>query len=244
MAPQDILVDNLKEALKAAHQYIIWGTGIALFLLVLVIQDWRGTGVAAIIKLPAIGVDAERSLVELIASVACFISGYMAYLAVERVSRIRVRLRAWPEIRKAALTYPSIPTINSGMRIAAVLLPALLFSAALMIILVPLFKEKGTFIIPAGITLILNSPYILIAQLLRYPLGETSYQLTKLSLCSLKEEDLPGDILEKLKQIGDREYKNRPMFLKALGETIGGKQADKHKSLILRHACVEEMMED
>lgn len=247
MRPEDILVENLKAALRAAHQYIIWGTGTALFLLILVFQDWRGTGVAAAIKLPAIGVDAGRSTVELIAAVGCFLLGYMAYLAVYRIKRIKWRLRYWPEIRKAALTFPSIPTINSGaMRIGAVILPAMLFFTALIFIFLPQIKEDTTnAIIVISFALGMSSPYILLAVLLlRYPIGEVTYQVTKLSLDRLKQEDVPAEVLEKLKEMTDIEYPNRPMFLKALVKTMGGLKADKYKREILHHSCDEEAIED
>lgn len=246
MRPEDILVENLKAALRQAHQYIIWATGTALFLLILVFQDVRGTGVAAAIKLPAIGVDAGRSTVELISAVACFVLGYMAYLAVYRIKRIMWRLRYWPEIRKAALTFPSIPTINSGaVRMGAVILPALLFFAALICIFLPqIKKDPSNAIIVGSFALALNSPYILLAVLLlRYPLGEVTYQINQLTLGRLKDEGVPAQVLEKLKDL-TKEYPNRQMFLKAVGETIGKVQLDKYRREILRHSCDEEAIED
>lgn len=247
MRPEDILVENLRAALKAAHHYIIWGTGTALFLLLLVFQDWQGTNVAAAVKLPAIGVDAGRSSVKLIAGVACFLLSYMAYLAVYRIKRINWRLRFWPEIRKAALTFPSIPTINSGaVRLGSVILPALLFFAALLLIFLPQVKaDKSNAIIVIFFAFGLNLPYFLIAVLLlRYPLGEVTYQVSKLSLSKLAKENVPAEVLEKLAAIAGKEYPNRPMFIKALKETLSGVPVDKHRRVILHYCCDEEAIED
>src|SRR5580765_2336720 len=181
LTPETILIDNLKEALKTAHQYLIWGNGIALFLLILVFQDWRGTGEAALINLPQIGLRAERSIVELIAGVAYFVFGYMAYLAVSRIIRIKRRLRSWPELRKAALTYPSIPTINTGMRLGAVLFPAVMFFVALLIVFLPQIKRNGSdwVFIMLFLVFLASVPHILIMQLLRYPLVETTYKISQ-----------------------------------------------------------------
>ena len=245
-APEDILVDNLKEALREAHKYIVLGTGVALFLLILSIQDLRGTGTVSPVEIPIVKISAERSLTELISVAIYFISGYMAYLAVSRIERIKVRLHSWPEIRKAALTYPSIPTINiTWARMGAAILPALLFSAALLVIFIPRLKDVKDSLLPIiFFVLALSSPYILLIQLLRYPLGETSYKITKTSLDNLKEEGVPPDVLDQLSMIVDAEYTNKPLFLKALKNKIGRKQTDKFRRNILRHASSEEHIED
>jgi hypothetical protein len=252
--PEAILIDNLKQSLKTAHQYLILGNGIALFLLILVIQDWRGTGEAAIITLPQIGLRAERSIVELVAGVAYFVLGYMAYLAVSRIIRIKWRLRYWPELRKAALTYPSIPTINTGMRIGAVLFPALMFFAALLIIFVPQIKKHGSdwVFVMMLIVLLASTPHILIMQLLRYPLVEITYKITEECIVSLKAEGIEQlkrkaiteEVLEKLSSMIGKEYLNKPEFLNALEKTIGKKQAEEVMRLIPGYICEEDRIED
>lgn len=245
MAAEDILVDNLKEALKSSHNYIVLGTSTALFLLILVIQELQGTVINADVKVPLIELSTGRSMAKLTAVVACFISGYMAYLAVSRIHRIRWRLRAWQDIRKAALTFPSIPTTNMAfVRVGAILLPALLYSAALVIIFRPWLKDKDMLVPAIFLILMLNLPYILLIQQLIHPLGETNYKLTKESLETLKKEGVSEEILEKLKAMIDEDYKNRPRFLNALSEKVGEIKDSKTRRLILNCASDEEGIED
>ena len=238
---EDILADCLKEATKEAHRQIVFGTSTSLFLLLLVIQDWWGSGEKTI-KVPFIDVSASRALVEAIAGSAYCISGYLAYLAISRARRIMRRLHAAPEVREAVLMYPSIPTIVlTGTRIAAIALPVLIFLAST----VPfLFMIKGdTWQALLFIILVASTPWILLIKQLRYPLSEIKYRLSEQALKALPAKGVPDDIVNKLQALQDKEFPNRDEFLDALHKTVGSISA-KVTRLILTCACEEEGIED
>ena len=238
---QDILADNLKEATKEAHRHIVFGTSTSLFLLLLVIQDWWGSGENTI-KVPFIDVSASRALVEALAGSAYFISGYLAYLSVSRARRIMHRLHAAP-IREAVLTYPSIPTIViMGIRIAAIALPALIFLASTVPFLFMIKGDKWQALLL--IIFIASTPWILLIQQLRYPLSQIRYRLTEQSLKTLRASGVRDDLVNKLQALQDKEYPNRDEFLHSLHKTVGSISSVKVTRLILTCACEEEGIED
>jgi len=243
MANQDdILADNLKEALRQAHKHIVFGTSASLFLMLLVIQDWWESGEKNI-KIPLIDVSAPSWLAEAIACAAYFVSGYLAYLAVTRARRIMGRLRFLPQIREAVLMYPSIPTIIiTGTRIAAIALPVLIFLTSTVPFLFTMTGDSWQ-----GLLLfifILCTPWVLLIQQLRYPLSEIKYKLTERSFQQLLAGGVPDDVLTKLQVIRDKEYPNRDQFLDALQRAAGKAQLTRITGLILTHACEEEGIEN
>jgi hypothetical protein len=240
---EDILVDNLREALKDAHRQIVFGTGAALFFLLLVIQDVWGGGQGGAIVLPLVGVQADRSFAEIIAAVAYFIAGYLAYLAVSRVLRIKARLQSAPQLREAVLMYPSIPTlILTGARIGALLLPVVIFVGGFVPILVRMGWTDETYGL-AWVAVMLSAPYILLVRELRYPLSEVKYKLTTESLERMRSSVTP-ELIAKLAAIEDREYKNRDLFVKALKGAVGREPAPDVSRIVLRNACEEEGIEN
>src|SRR5687767_4400753 len=105
---EDILVENLKEALSRAHRNIVLGTTAALTFLLLVIPEWKG-GPGDPVKI--YDLQAPRVFAEVVAAATYCISGFLAYLAVLRAHRIKERLDSVPHIREAALMYPALPAI-------------------------------------------------------------------------------------------------------------------------------------
>jgi hypothetical protein len=238
----DILADSLKEATRQAHRHIVFGTSAALFLLLLAVQDWWGGGEKSI-KVPFVDVSASRALAEAIAGVAYFISGYLAYLAVSRARRIMRRLDTAPDLREAVLMYPSIPTIViTGARIAALILPVLIFLASTIPFLFMLTGDLWqALLVIIGLA---NTPWILLIQQLRYPLSRVRYRLTAQGLDRLKAGGVQDDLLTRLKSLQDTEYPNRDEFLRALQKTVGSISSGKVRRFILVCACEEDGIED
>jgi hypothetical protein len=217
---EDILADGLKEATREAHRHIVFGTSASLFLLLLAVQDWWGSGEKSI-KVPFIDVSASRALAQAIAGVAYFISGYLAYLAVSRARRIMRRLDTAPDVREAVLMYPSITTVPFLFMVKGDLWQALLL-----------------------IIFLANTPWILLIQQLRYPLSRIRYRLTAEALDRLKAGGVQDDLLTRLKALQDTEYPNRDEFLHALQKTVGSISSGKVRRFILVCACEEEGIED
>lgn len=261
-APEDILTDNLREALREAHKRIVFGTGAALFLLLLAVQDWQSGSASQAITVPVVGVDADRTMAKIIAAVAYFIAGYLAYLAISRARRIKRRLDSSPKLREAALMYPSIPTIiHTGPRIWALSLPILIFLAATAPSLFMLEEVEHGFLL-FFVILALSTPYVLLIIELRYPLSEVKYKLTEKSLKQLGQDGVRAAVLNKLGAIQDKEYLNRDLFQKALTAAVKKEQPTpeggeptaaavgkvqptlQEERLILAWACEEPGLED
>jgi hypothetical protein len=240
--PEDILADNLKEAIKDAHRHIVFGIGTSLFLLLLVIQDRWGSADKTI-KVPFVDVNAERAIVQAIAGAAYFISGYLAYLGVLRARRIMGRLQTSPQLREAALMYPAIPTIIiSGTRIAAIVLPAVLFLASTAPFLFTLKDDRWQALL--FVMILASAPWILLVQQLRYPLSEITYKLTTQSLARLEKAGVEESVVKRLKPLVDQEYPNREQFLDALQKIVAQKLSPRVTRLIRIVACDEEGLEN
>jgi hypothetical protein len=238
---EDILAENLKEAIKRTQRHITFATSAALFLLLLVVHDWTKVAKKTI-HVPIVGVETDRFMAEVIAALAYFISGLLAYLAISRARIIMGRLKSSPEIREAVLMYPSVPTIvRTDMRMAALLIPVLLFLASTVPFLFLTKDDKWW-----GLLLIIvmfSSPYIFLMRQLRYPLGVTKYRLTAQAINDLRASPLSRDLVTKLHTLQDKEYSNRDLFIEALQKEVGRIEPLSHRRFILLCACEEEAIE-
>ena len=243
----DILVENLKEALKTSHQYILWATWMSLFLFALVFRKgFTETKLSSGIEpVEVFGIKADSTLAETFAIIAITTFGLMAYLSVSRIQRIKYMLASEPGMLKAALTFPSIPTIHStGGRILAVLVPSLLFVASLSIIFVPKLFDDDPSYHPVGvfvIILLLNTPYIILAFTLRDSLISLRYLITPNDLITLQQE-ITQDSLNKLRDIAEKEHPNKMEFIRALQNAKIKNERDRAR--ILRKACEHPFFED
>jgi hypothetical protein len=240
MSPQDVLAENLKEALKQAHRHLVFATSAALFLLLLAAGEAPPTGLKGI---PILEVEVDPGLARIIAAVAYFVSGYLALFAVFRARRIMWRLREWPELREAVLMYPSIPTtILRLFRMAALLLPVLLFLAATVPSTFKMEAQDARGWLLA--ILLLSAPYVVLMRKLWYPLAKTKYKLTSQALEELGRRGLPPRILEQLRPMLDQEFPNRDSFIEGLRKSAGRMESVTHTALILAWASDEEVFED
>ncbi len=73
-------------------------------------------------------------------------------------------------------------------------------------------------------------------QQLQFFLYNPIFKLTEPSLKNLKEENIPGKILEGLKFMKDREFEEEDTFLNAVKKQLGEDQTEKYKKPILEHA--------
>jgi hypothetical protein len=68
--------------------------------------------------------------------------------------------------------------------------------------------------------------------------GTLIFKLTEQSLEKLKSEEVPDDVIGKLKTIIIQRFTDKKKFLKALESAIGDKQTfDKYKAPILKHTA-------
>ena len=243
----DILVENLKEALKTSHQYILWATWMSLFLFALVFRKefTEAKAFSGNEPVEVFGIKADSTLAETFAIIAITTFGLLAYLSVSRIQRIKYMLASEPGILNAALMFPSIPTIHSkGGRILAVLVPGLLFVASLSIIFVPKLFDDDPSYHPAGVfaaIIFLNVPYIILAISLRNSLINLRYLITAEDLVTLQPE-ITEDSLNKLKDIAEKEHPNKMEFIRALQNAKIKNERDRAR--ILRKACEHPFFED
>ena len=242
-----ILVENLKEALKTSHQYILWATWMSLFLFALVFRKGFTETKASlgIEPVEVFGIEADSTLAETFAIIAITTLGLMAYLSVSRIQRIKYMLAAEPGTLKAALTFPSIPTIHStGGRILALLAPCLLFVASLSMIFVPKLFDDDPSYHPVGVfvtILLLNAPYIILAITLRHSLISLRYLITTKDIVTLRPQ-ITEDSLNKLKDITEKEYPDETDFIRALQNAKIKNERDRAR--IIRQACEHPFFED
>ncbi len=63
-----------------------------------------------------------------------------------------------------------------------------------------------------------------------------AYSLTPRSLKQLKEEDVPEELLTRLKKLKNEKYKTKEEYLQALTELLGEQETNNNRSVLLKHA--------
>jgi hypothetical protein len=131
LSPEDILVENLKESLRATHRYIVSGAASSLFILLQALQhlEQPESDIETPVTIPIVGISAKPGIAVLIALVIYFLSAFLANFSIDRAQQLVKKLLSCPDMVIAALTYPSLPTIqNPFTRVGAALSPALIFT--------------------------------------------------------------------------------------------------------------------
>lgn len=133
--PKDVLVENLKETLKGVERYLLLGSALALFILLLADSGKLAVGaVAQEVNIPIVGLSAPSPGAALIALAIYTLLGWMIFGLVRRVQRIKNKLTQLDEekLLDAALTYPSMITTGKTMPVIATLFVAALGTSALL----------------------------------------------------------------------------------------------------------------
>jgi hypothetical protein len=128
-----LLKENLIEALKQIHQYVVLGLGTSVSAFALALKT-APVGAQLSVTVPGtfVAVDPQSARAVLLA--LCFLAGAMAYYSADAANRIAQRLETSPELLQAACTYPSFATSRfQGVRYVAALLPLLFSVGALLI---------------------------------------------------------------------------------------------------------------
>ena len=128
-----LLKENLIEALKQVHQYVVLGLGTSASALALAVKTGP-VGPQANVTVPGTFVAVDPQAARAVLLAICFIAGAMAYYSADAANLIAQRLKTSPELLRAACTYPSFATSRfPGVRYVAALLPLLLSVVALLI---------------------------------------------------------------------------------------------------------------
>jgi hypothetical protein len=127
-----LLKENLIEALKQVHRYVVLGLGTSVSALALTLQSAKGAEALVTVPGTFVGVDPQAARGVLLA--VCFLAGAMAYYSADAANVIAHRLENSPELLRAACTYPSFATSRfPGVRYVAAILPLLFSVGALLI---------------------------------------------------------------------------------------------------------------
>jgi hypothetical protein len=78
-----------------------------------------------------------------------------------------------------------------------------------------------------------------ILETLKHKETEVRFKLSQQSLINLREENIPDNTLQRLKQLKDKVFTNEKDFLTAVEKQIGDEQTGRYKKLILKHAETE-----
>ena len=130
----DILVENLRETLKAAHTYLLTGYGAALFLLLLAMQGKLAPSAKEEeLNIPFVGLSAPTFSAALVAFAICVLSGCVALRFFLHSNNMEKQFidPDTKELPDAILTYPSLLTLRSWTSVLAALGPGILLTGAL-----------------------------------------------------------------------------------------------------------------
>ncbi len=237
MNPTELLAENLKEALRVSHQYLIWATWVSLFFLAMSLQGNKS-------NTEFLDMEISLTQAQFFATGAFFILGFLAYSSVERVYRIKHMLRIEPDLLKATITFPSIPTINSNRtRVLTVLVPTFLFTLGLLIIswegLIDDITDTwlGVFFL----ILFLNVPYFALAIKLKTSLLDIKYRLTDKDIVFLKTR-VSEEVLSKIRTIDSEKYFTKGDFLNELKKLEVNDETDVRRIVV--QACEHPYFED
>ena len=102
-----LLKENLIEALKQVHQYIVLGLGTSVSALALALKT-TAVGAESSVTVPGTFVAVDPQAARAVLLAVCFVAGAMAYYSADAANRIARRMKTSPELLEAAATYPSI----------------------------------------------------------------------------------------------------------------------------------------
>lgn len=133
MDPQQIFVDHLRHALQTLQRYIAAGFGAALALLILALSTDPGAGPSTPLTAPLIPLPVAPALARLLLIAVHIGAGFLCYTTVLDAQRIAARI-ADPQIRAAALSYPTVATsTDPGIRLLGPLAPGIVYAVFLVI---------------------------------------------------------------------------------------------------------------
>jgi hypothetical protein len=128
-----LLKENLIEALKQVHQYVVLGLGTSVSAFALALKTVP-VGVQPSVTVPGTFVALDPQAARAVLLAVCFLAGAMAYYSADAANLIAQRLEASQELLQAACTYPSFATSGfPGVRYLAAILPLLFSLGALLI---------------------------------------------------------------------------------------------------------------
>jgi hypothetical protein len=170
-AIDDILVDNLKDALSQAQRLILWGVGSAALLLFLSVDAPDLIRQEESVSVPVVGAAAPMRAA-LIFWLAYFAFGISAYLAIGRIRKTISEIDDKRAV-EAVLQRLTLVTVDSRLlRVGAALLAPLLILAGYLL-------EHGRSTVPVDLLTTLSGfvvvflPYLAVAVLLWKPFIET-----------------------------------------------------------------------
>ena len=132
MNKDELLKENLIEALKQVHQYVVLGLGTSVSALALAVRT-SATGEPGI-TVPGTFVAVDPRAARAVLLAVCCLAGMMAYYSADAANVIAQRLKTSPDLLEAVCTYPSFATSRyPGVRYIAALLPLVLSIIALVI---------------------------------------------------------------------------------------------------------------
>ena len=131
----EILVENLKETLKGAQNYLLIGNGAALFLLLLAVEGKLAKGAPSEdVSVPYVGLSASTFAAAFIALAIYVLSGLVVLSFLAHSRRIQKRFaEADKALLEAMLTYPSLLTTTLKVQLGAALMPGILGALSLLV---------------------------------------------------------------------------------------------------------------
>src|SRR4030095_5676551 len=130
MDAQEILVENLREALRHLQRYLAVGFATSLSLVLLALAPPEQN---APITVPVISIAAAPFLVKTLLVATYIGSGFLCYSTILDARKISIRISD-KFVRSLAVSFPTVATsADRGLRLMGTILPSLIFILFLII---------------------------------------------------------------------------------------------------------------
>ncbi len=154
----EVLADNLREALGGVQKMLLLGTGAAIVYMLLAMQPPGGPDSA--------GAGFARMLALMVALVA----GAMAAVTAQQACRIEVHLRRNTALHNAVVTFPSVATLQDpAPRLFFAVAPGVMLAGGTYLV----YVDAGDVVSWALVALV-ALPYVVLGLRLRRPLRRVS----------------------------------------------------------------------
>lgn len=171
----DILIENLREALRQVQRSVVLGVVASLSLMLLQVS----TAPTEPIQLPGPVVPVDPTTAKIILGVVHVVAGFMAFASVQLATSTARAIKN-DQVRDAALSYPNFATSSDpGVRVITCLAPPLFFMIAVVIWAATQWGEQdlGQYVIIA--VMLGVPPYVAVfywtKQLIAPPVREVTY---------------------------------------------------------------------
>ncbi len=157
--PEEVLADNLREALAGLQKMLLLGTAAAIAYMLLAMAP------------PAAPTSPGVSFAVMASLMVALVAGAMAYVGALQAQRVAVRLRRSTALHNAVVTFPSVATLPETVpRLFFAGAPGVMLSAGTYLAFVTAQPGPTTW----ALAVLVSLPYLALVVELKRPLQQVS----------------------------------------------------------------------